>query len=539
MRFVERLMAGIGAFRKAYMDSGGDNEQTFESIEARSMRYRVYWSFYSNTAYSNVNSWVKSLKVQENLYKYIRNIYNPSYRIGEFYREHLLGGSLDIGDPAHGCLPVETDNPELLGAISTLWQASNMQVLKDVISLRGAIEGDVFLRVVDDPDRQKVMLERVDAGTVVDLTLDEVGNIKGYIIEEERYHPENDNKVVTYTEEVTRDGASVVYRTYLNGSPYGWYGQSEWENPYGFVPMVHIQHNNVGLDFGWSELHSMRPKVQEIDEQASLLNDYLRKYSDPVWLASGKRMGNIDINDDDEDGSDEDQPGRNRLRIISGFTQGTRVEPLVADMRVSDTIEHISKMLEEIERDYPELQTDIWASGATSGRALRVARERVTSKALQRRSNYDDGLIRAQQMAIAIGGFRGYEGYEGFGLDSYDKGDLDMRFGDRAVFEPDPLDKVEVDRAEWELVQIAVKAGADLSGVLMARGWTEEDIRLVTADGQEEIGGNPWDIFPVDGRFCVYEVDENGNRIGEPLGCHDTREGAEAQLQALYANVEE
>jgi hypothetical protein len=90
-------------------------------------------------------------------------------------------------------------------------------------------------------------------------------------------------------------------------------------------------------------------------------------------------------------------------------------------------------------------------------------------------------------MAIAIGGFRGYEGYAGFGLDSYDRGDLDMRFGDRAVFEPDPLDKVDIDKAEWELVQLAVKSGADLSGVLRARGWEEDDIRLVTADGQGDV----------------------------------------------------
>lgn len=481
-------MAGIGAFRQAYMDSGSENEQTFESIEARRMRYEVYWSFYSNTAYSRVNKWASSFKIQENLYKYTRNIYNPSYRIGEFYREHLLAGALDVDDPSQGRLPIETDNSALLGAVSALWQASNMQVLKDIIALRGAIEGDVFLRVVDDPRRGKVMLERVDAGSVSDLTIDEAGNVKGYILEELRDDPDSPSRTVTYTEEVTRDGDLVVYRTYKNGAPYGWYDQpAEWEIPYTFVPMVHIQHNNVGLDFGWSELHSLRPKVQEVDEQASLLSDYLRKYSDPVWLASGKRMANISLDDDDEDGSDQDQPGRNRLRIISGFAEGTKMQALVADMKVGDTLQHIENMLAELERDYPELQTDIWASGATSGRALRVARERVTSKALQRRGNYDDGLVRAQQMAIAIGGFRDYDGYEGFDLGSYDRGDLDMRFGDRAVFEPDPLDKVDIDKAEWELVQLAVKSGADLSGVLRARGWEEDDIRLVTADGQGDV----------------------------------------------------
>lgn len=527
MRVWEKFMSGIRAFRKEFVDAG--DGLSFESIDARRFRYRLYWSFYENTAYDRVHSWSESFKVQENLYKYIRNIYNPAYRLGEFYKQHLLGGSLNINSPDKGRLPIETNNPRLLNTISVLWRESNMQILKDVVALRGSVEGDVFLRVVDDVEREKVMLQRLDAYSIVDLVKDEVGNVKEYVLEEERQHPEKGD-LVTYREEVTRDGENVVFRTFLNGSPYSWYGQpAEWEVPYGFVPVVHIQHNNVGLKYGWSELHPSRPKIQEVDEQASLLSDYLRKYSDPVWLATGKRMSNISIDNDDESGTDREQPGRNRLKIISGFAEGTRVEPLVADMKVADTIKHIQNIQEEIERDYPELQTDIWATGATSGRALRIARERVTSKALQRRANYDDALVRAQQMAISIGGWRGYDGYEGFGLDSYDKGELQHRIGDRAIFEEDPMDKAEIRREEWETIKIAVDSGASLEGVLEQFG-KEPSLFVVNTEG------NPWDIFEEDDRYCIYKIDKNGNKMEESLGCHPTRERAEEQLEALYSN---
>lgn len=473
MGFWRSLVRGITAFRQAYVAS---EEPAFETVEARRARYRLFAAFYENTAYSSVHKWATSFKSDQQLYKHIRNIYNPSYRIAEFHKGHIFGGSASIEDPTKGAIPIQTDNPALLPAVARLWTDSNIQVLKDVLVLRGAIEGDVFLRIVDDVTRRKVMLERVDPYTVADVTFDEVGNVKGYIIEETRQDPTG-TREVEYRLEVTRDGQNVVYRTYLNNAPYGWYGQpSEWAEPYGFVPLVHIKHNDVGLDFGWSEIYPIRPKIQELDEQASMLSDYLRKYHDPIWLMAGKKLPNISISD----GNTEQAEGRNRIRTLSGFAEGTKAQALVADMKVNDTLAHIAALQEELERDYPELQTDIWASGSTSGRALRVARQRVESKVYQRRATYDDGLVRAQQMAIAIGGFRGYMGYEGFGLESYDRGALDHRIADRPVFELDPMDQVEIDKAEWEIINSALKAGATLEGILQDRGWSQERIALLT-----------------------------------------------------------
>lgn len=48
--------------------------------------------------------------------------------------------------------------------------------------------------------------------------------------------------------------------------------------------------------------------------------------------------------------------------------------------------------------------------------------------------------------------------------------------------------------------------------------------------------GKPWRVFERDGKFQVYKVDEDGEPVGESLGSHDTREEAQAQVRALYAN---
>ena len=493
MNVIGRVMAGITAFREAYVASGRDSD-AFETLPARQMRYLLFWSFYENTAYSNIHNWAVSYKTSQHLYKYIRPIYNPAYRIGEFHKGHIFGGSLNIEDPTRGAIPIQTENEQLLPAIGRLWTDTNMQVFKDIVALRGCIEGDVFLTVLDDPARRKVAIARLDPSTVTGVTFDGVGNVKGYVIEETRQDPESPNRTVKYKMVCSRDGQDVVYQTFRNGAPYGWYGQpSSWAEPYGFVPMVHIKHNDVGLEFGWSEIYPDRPKIQELDEQASLLNDYLRKYHDPWWMISGKTMPSLTVDDGDpggrgtdaaQSGGYEDQPGRNRIRTITGFSAETKAQALVANMNVGVTIQNMENMQSELEKDFPELQTDIWATGSTSGRALRVARERVGDKIVQRRANYDDGLVRIQQMAIAIGGEHGYQDYQGFSLESYDQGALDHRIRERPVFSPDPMDQGEIDLAEWRVIAAATGAGATLEGVLKLRGWSEEDIALITGDGR-------------------------------------------------------
>jgi len=49
----------------------------------------------------------------------------------------------------------------------------------------------------------------------------------------------------------------------------------------------------------------------------------------------------------------------------------------------------------------------------------------------------------------------------------------------------------------------------------------------------------PWKAFEKNDEWCVYRIDENGNAVGETLGCHDSKEKAERQVAALYASEPE
>lgn len=467
-------MNGLRAFREEFVSAGVFSEEEFGDPEARKVRYDILWAAYESTVYRSIHSWAATYKTRYALYRYVRNIYNPAYRLGEFWKSHLWGGQIDAEAGETGVLPITTSNEALRPAIADIWRWSNWATRKDTVSLHGAVYGDVILRVVDNVDLGKVYIESVFPGTVTDLTKDPFGNIKGYTIEESRQSP-NNNTTVVYKETAERDGQFVIFRTYMNDVPYAWNGvASEWSEPYGFVPMVHIQHNDVGLGWGWSELHPSRSKMHELDDLASLLSDQIRKSVNAKWFFTGTKASspNMTMGTTTETTA-RPEPGREEEAALYSTDSNARAFPLVAPVDIEGAILHVSEILKDLERDYPELKFDSLRSlGDISGLALRIARQPAETKVLQRRVNYDDGLKRLLQMAVSIGSLRDL--FVGFNLDSYKSGALEFEFGERSVFAIDILEKHEEDKAFWEAAKMAKEAGMPLLAYLEHVGWSKE-----------------------------------------------------------------
>lgn len=473
-------MAGVRAFREAYVTDGVLDRalgSEFNTFDARRLRYDMLWAWYENTSYRRIHSWAARYKTDYGLYKYIRNLHNPAYRLVEFWRMMVWGGALDRDAQEKGAIPIVTENEALRDPIARLWKDSNWQTMKGVTVMTGAALGDVGIKVVDDPQEGRMTLEMVHPSTIKSLELDVRGYVKGYELEEERL--DEARRRVVFREVVTRDGEDVVYRTFKGNQLFAWNGiAAEWSQPYGFVPFVMIQHNNVGNMFGWAEIHPMRSKVNEVDDLASKMDDYIRKSIDPVWLFNfrkpklaldvGVGAAPPDVN--------RPEPGREEVPALYVDNPNAKAQALVTDqVDIEKNGKRLTALIEEIEREFPELQMDIWtAGGYTTGKALKTARQRVERKVVERRPGYDDQLVRAQQMAIAIGGLRGYEGYEGFGLESYDAGALDHSIPTtRPIFEADELDDIQVKKAHWDTVMSAKKAGLPLDIVLTDLGWSK------------------------------------------------------------------
>lgn len=471
-------MAAFRAFREEMVSSPSQLADEFSKFDSRRLRYEILWSMYENTVYRNIQDWAIAYKTNFALYKYIRSIYNPSYRLGEFWKAHLWGGGLDTEDFNTGALPIETTNMALLPAIADIWVWSNWHINKDICTLQGSVMGDAIIKVVDAVEDEKVYLELIHPGTIADLKKDRFGNIKGYTIEESRLHPVS-GRPVTYKETAERGpGQEVIYKTFLNNAPFPWNDIApEWMEPYGFIPMVHVQHNNVGQGWGWSEFHPARSKMHETDDLASMLSDQIRKSINPKWLFTGTKASSAAARTSTIPTTTRPEPGREEQDALYAADPQAQAIPLVAPLNIEGTILHITEILKELERDYPELKFDaLRAAGEISGTALRVARQPTETKVAQRRANYDNALVRVQQMAVAIGGFRGY--FSGLNLDSFDRGALDHSIDDRSVFSVDPVDRMEEDKVFWEAAGLATRAGATLDSYLIDSGWEDKRIKV-------------------------------------------------------------
>jgi hypothetical protein len=508
------LVDGISGFRRGWLnadtlrEAGGLGDfDTYTQYDARKFRYDLFWAFYQNNTFQAMtHAWSPTLKAQFGLYKHTRNIFCPGKRLGDFWGTYVYCGELDplMGDgrSAPSSIPIEGATKATRNALAHVTHDSRWQVKKETWTRDGGVYGDNAIKIVDDPIRRKVTMKVVHPGHVKWCDRDDAGRVRSYILEEQRYDPrrvpfQDINPIldprslerqVTYNEECFVDGDEVVYRTFLNGALFDWRrfsgdGQecpAEWRVPYTCVPLILNQHQDINLDYGMGEFHSLISKVFEVDDLASGLGDQARKVIRSPWVIWGIRDGTFKQQQWSPSGNPDDPSwgrgspagDRQNLSIITSPDPTGRAQSLVADLPIQDLGLHIERINEEIERDYPELQMDIWASADVSGRALREARKRVVTKVQARRAPYDLALAEAYKIALYIQSVRGYEGAVS-GVEHCDDPRIALAIGHRAVFQPDPLDDLEEDSAFWGVINTSVTAGVPLRFALAEQGWDE------------------------------------------------------------------
>lgn len=503
--FWSRFMTAVGAFRESYLVSEmegfpGDRAfalaYDFESAEGRATRYDILWAYFQGNAYRTLHKWAKKMKAEYGLYVYIRDIYNPSNRICTFHQAHIWGGHLDLeagdGSERVTALPIIETDENVRKAIGNLWTTSRFRVTKDIVTLYGSVYGDVFLRVIDVPDRGKVLIDRVHPGWVADLRKNILGEITYYELSYLRHDPvKNDGSQVTYRERASLEDGVVTYQTFRENAPFGWDGNpDEWVVEYPFIPMVHIQHNDVGLGWGWSELFPKLSTFREGDDQASKLSDQIRKMVDSPWFFSGVRPGKSGGTVTLEGLGTENNPtssevGREETPVIYGHDPGARAIPLVSELDIMGALAHVQEINFEVERSYPELRTAMWrgrGQGDVSGRALLMARQAAEDKVHSRRVGYDDALVTVQRMALAIGGEAGYDEYKGFGIADWEGVKTAHQFRpNRTVFTPHQTERLDWDRQLWTNAHLAQRAGVSLDIFLQDKDWDAKRIQEIIA----------------------------------------------------------
>lgn len=474
-----RVVTTATAAREAWLRSGQEAEAGFSDFDNRIQRYELLWRYYTNDLYDDLAAY----KANRGLYRYIRAIYNPMARLTDFYVSKIWGGQLDP-DGLRGAIPVEADNPAIMPALAQLWQWSNWAAKKNLAVRWGACLGDMVIKVVDDRQRAKVYLQVMHPRTIKTAQFDWRGNVTSCIIEYEDSEPgDTEGAYVnfTYREEINKD----EFRTFKNDEPFDYFGYgSAWPNPYGFVPLALGVHKDCGLDWGLSCAHDCLATIDELNNQVSVLSDRMRKGNNPPWLLAGvskPRSGDIDLSTTTATTADKTQ--RQKDNLLYGPADA-KAQALVSDVGLAQTLDYIVSLQGELEQKYTELALHRLRESNMSGKALSIVYQDVIDKVMEARGNYDGALVRAQKMALSIGGMRGY--FSGFGLESYDAGDEEHRIGDRPVL---------AELVDYQLIELGMKLGIPLPRLWpkLELGFSNEELEEMEEEAKavEEIPFRP------------------------------------------------
>lgn len=424
--------------------------QGWDEYSTRLARYEVLDGYYHNLQYHRIRSYAQSLKVHEQLYKHVRGVYNPTKRVVDGYVAKVYGGHLDIKEAKTGAIPIITDSETLRDSITQLWADSQWGQKKSLYVRYGAKLGDSFIKVVDDIHIGQVRIEVIDPSKIKSVKKDSDGTIVRIEFE---YFIRIENELVKYREIITPEKffarternislgdqkpETVLDSIHINGR-----GEAigEWDNEYGFVPVIHTLHIDEGLKFGASSIHGTTNKINELNDLASLVNDGQRRQVNMPMVSINAKVGAIDFGSDKSDNefNQSDNPKKDTTDILelTGGGDGKPVDfkTLSPTINIADAIVNINNIQAEIERDMPELSLHrLREGGNLTAPGVRSAYDDAIARYQEARGTYNTGLIKAQSMAIAIGGMRGYKGYEGFNLMSLEDDSLIHQVQERPV----------------------------------------------------------------------------------------------------------
>jgi RNAse (barnase) inhibitor barstar len=508
--FFNASTAAWSAFRRTF----GDPSQTFSTgfeytpntgigsgFNATNMPdFGLLWALYNGSRFDKgMASW-SAYKSRYGLYRDMRDVYNPTHRLVEFYAESIYPGVLsedgnDLPDGTSLAIPFAEDiKPELKDAIAQFWQWTNFQAQKSIIPRYGAALGSVLVEIDDDYLAGKVTAKIWWPGFVDGLQLDNSGNVKSYALQ---YKIKDDTTMAT-----------VVYRKEVDIFSIREYRDrqliKEIDNPYGFAPAVWYKHSDTGAVYGAPAIDGSIAKIDELNSLASHAHDQVHKViGAPLIAWTRSTLDPLFSQFKRPPGENEFAPtptsgGENENILLLKGAEGGRVDSLAGNLNLADTITYMKELISELESDHPELayNREMRAMSTLTGPAASRVMSDVLGKLSERAASYDQQSLKLFQMAVAIAGFRlnggfwnqdenGFsqtistqqEKFRPYNLDSYRKGQIDLAILPRQLIRPTNQEKAAEKLALWQGVQAAVTAGAPLEFVLKDAGFSEEELK--------------------------------------------------------------
>lgn len=441
---------------------------SYTSNSGRIARHELLYKLWRNNAYSGTG--VADLIDTLDLYKFIRGLYNPAYRLAAFYGQYVYSGVPDLeagnGLDKPSSLPIITDDQRIRKYISGLLKNTDLLRALPIIPEWGSRDGDVFVSVNLDMGGN-VSFSVLRPTELKELELDDAGNIMRYVLERQYYG--SNRMLTTYRETATIKNGIVGY-TIEDGYTTEYYSLN-----IGFIPIVHIPHNYTGTRLGSAEIVPSLLAAIEVDDSASTLFDQIRKVVNPAWLMSGVRKPTQGVNAGNTAASQRDVVDRQSVKMYYSNDTGSRAWPLVADLQIGAALESIKQMLDYISLNHPELKVASGldnSSGDISGRAFITSRTSAAQNIVNARANYDDGIRKMISMAWFLQE----------GIKTPPPVQLDFNIGDRPVFPLTASESAELEKAWLINAGLADRVHIPVGVYMEMVGKSPELIKLVASN---------------------------------------------------------
>jgi hypothetical protein len=482
--------------------------QQATDYDTRVYRYQRLWDYYQGTAFDDVEAWSR-YRQAFGLYRQIRLVWDHVHALVDFYATHIWSGTLpldgqNLPDGVMNAIPLADDiEPTLAKAIGQLWSWWNWQEQMTMLVRYTAALGEYLVELDDDTEHGKIGLSFCWPGNVVELDLDDAGNVKYYAIEYDAIDEET-GETYRFRREVDR----VSFRTYRNNSLIGVYEEmtptETIPNPYGFVPAVWFRHIRIMGHHGEPAIWATQAELDEVNGLFSHIIDKSHVSLNAPIVVSGNIAPNVFRKALDDmtnavkrtfsDETEDPYASRDDMNILEG-PAGTSVSTI--QLNVTDAAQILDRIIAGIERKTPEvtfyeqLRGMTQLTGPAAARLLGDVEHKVRSVA----GNYDRSLIKLLQMGVAMAGFRSTEAADGwsaktddqqkftsFDLDSYKAGNLNFDIMPRELV---PMTSME----KYQLLLLKKQALPHLPEEQLAKegGYHEDEIETWQIPSPEEL----------------------------------------------------
>jgi hypothetical protein len=443
----------------------------WDGDDSRLFRYAYNEQMYNNTIYNSINTFAAMLKAKTGIYKFTQGIYNPVYRRVEADVTKLFSGSIDFEDMSRGAIPFSVASDQVKEAAKQGFLWSNWGEEKSLLVRFASMLGDVAIKIVDEPDKEKVRMEVVHPGKINSAEFDAVGNVTACIIEYERCEADGKTEY-TYKEIIDKN----EFAFFKNGKPWDYINNvaggvyARYPNIYGFVPLVIIKYKDMGQKWGASSFHAQIGKIHILNDEASLLHDQIRKVINLIWYFAGVRQKEEITASADE---------RDKLPALYGPKE-SQPFPMVGQIDINAAGTNIERQILEIERDNPVLALPrLRDKGNLTAPGVRASFSDAIGEFTEAWGRLSSGMIRAIKMLITVGGLRGYQGFAGFNLESFDRGDIEIIMKDPEFVQDELSKKEKIDSLN--------QAQAPIWLVLQEMDYPQEIIDEVKAEKEKNL----------------------------------------------------